>query len=336
MGTLNNGWLWAFVITFIFLFVILVIAIIDLNSYAQTRYRISRAIENNNECAGYNSGICELHVDFNLAVPSLSPDYSTDVALFCGNLVASVEYAFLQNSSNPNVMLPFSVSKVVDIVYNNNIIGTMCVGGGVIWVAFRGTRTSQEWDKDLMFQQVSYPHSTLYPVTQRYYTLTTPSNEQKAKDNPSKQRPSPYFQGLLHEGFLDVYDSIREQLQSNIANLSEASIMFCGHSLGGALATIGCADVFGSKTNQGYVFGCPRVGNQTFCTSLSSIPFFRLWNQDDIVCDLPPSVSPNFIGGNPDDVFLYAHAGKATSFNDNRGALLYNHAMECYLTFLRG
>ncbi len=58
-------------------------------------------------------------------------------------------------------------------------------------------------------------------------------------------------------------------------------------------------------------------------------------NFADIVCDLPPAVSPNFIGGDPDDVFLYSHPGQAINFEDNRGALLYNHAMECYLTFLK-
>ncbi len=219
-----NGWMFAFIVVFIFLFLIIVVAIVDVNAYSQQTYRISRAIENQNVCSGYNSGICELHVNFDLPIPSpLNPSgYSQPLALFAGNMVASVEYGFLQNpgSSKPSIQVPFAVTKITDLIYNNNTIGVVCVGGGTIWVAFRGTRTSQEWDQDLMFQQVRYPHSTMYPVTQRYYSLY--STDPAKKQNPSRQASSPNFQGLVHEGFLDVYDCLRDQLQTAINNLPES------------------------------------------------------------------------------------------------------------------
>ncbi len=58
-----NIWVVAFVITISLLVIIIVVAIIDLNQYSQTTYRISRAIENENQCPSSNEGICELQLD---------------------------------------------------------------------------------------------------------------------------------------------------------------------------------------------------------------------------------------------------------------------------------
>lgn len=335
----NNAWKAAFFVTVFFLLVIIMIAIIDYNSYHQTVYRISRAVENENQCQGYNSGICELIVDFNQAIPS-SPvfdAYSKDMATFAANLVASVEYGFLQDSNNatPTILVPFSVSLVSTLSYNGTTFGIICVGGGIIWIAFRGTRTSAEWEKDLLFQQVSYPHSALFPTTQKYFSLRSTN----APNRPPTQAQvsSPYFTGLVHEGFLDVYDCLRTQIQSTLENLSETKIVVCGHSLGGAVSMVLCADTFVNKQTCCYVFGCPRVGNQTFADFIDerSLGIFRLTNDSDIICQLPTSVAPNLHGGDPNHVYLYTHAGTSTNFEDNRGALLFNHAMQCYLNFLR-
>ncbi len=338
----HKGWMTAFVITFLLLIVILVLAIVDYNSYCQKRYRISLAIQNTNQCAGSNSGICELHINFELSVPSDNPStYSQTMALFMANLVGSVEYSFLQapsGSTQPVMLMPSTVTKIADIVYNGNTIGVVCSGGSdFVFVAFRGTRTSQEWDQDLMFQQVSYPHSTFEPVATRYYSLRAQTvGGAVVSATPPQQVSSPYFPGLVHEGFLNVYDCIRTQLQTAINSVSNPNVVVGGHSLGGALSMILCADVFGSKSKTGYVFGCPRVGNAEFAEFLNSSTagLFRVTNLADIVCDLPPAVTPNF-NSDPDDVYLYTHAGNATNFETNRGALLYNHAMECYLDFLR-
>lgn len=70
----------------------------------------------------------------------------------------------------------------------------------------------------------------------------------------------------VHTGFLQQYSSIRRQIIDNLQDHS-GPIIFTGHSLGGALATIAALDFALQKDQQitCCTFGSPRVGDSKFC-----------------------------------------------------------------------
>jgi Lipase (class 3) len=334
-----NLWTVFFFIAVCLLVIVVVVAVVDLNSYNQQTYRVSRAIENINECPSFNSGMCQLTLDSNLATPVFSSTYDTSAALFAANLVAAVEYPSINDQ--PQELIPVFTTQIEirrTLVFNNNIIGVVWKSTsdpGLLYVSFRGTRTRTEWDKDLMFQQVSYPHTTFFPMTRRYFSNT--STPYTSVLHRSLQANCTFFEGEVHEGFLDVYNCIRQQILDIMDN-SVNVVVASGHSLGAALATllVSDKDLHMGATFYCYTFGGPKVGNEEFANFVQNqCSYFRIANEDDIICNLPPSVSPNFVG-QPDDVFLYTHVKTdPIRFQDNRGALLYNHAMQTYLTFLR-
>lgn len=114
----------------------------------------------------------------------------------------------------------------------------------------------------------------------------------------------------IHLGFKLAYDSVKTQLRIHLSELLETTplnytLLFTGHSLGSALATLAALDsvipfrglnslsslnVTASRISL-ITFGSPRVGNKAFAKSFNSIPFQRLYrvtNTNDIVPHLPP------------------------------------------------
>ena len=112
--------------------------------------------------------------------------------------------------------------------------------------------------------------------------------------------------GKVHGGFLDGFQAVKGKLESLLAPISEQPIVFTGHSLGGALATIAAAewhDNYPPATI--YTFGQPAVGRMGFRDFFfEQYPgrFFRFVNSDDLVAMLPPN---------------YKHVGKLIHFDDD-------------------
>lgn len=78
----------------------------------------------------------------------------------------------------------------------------------------------------------------------------------------------------VHSGFLDQYNTIKYSMMATLysafwsGTAADRKVVFVGHSLGGALASLGaaCAKAhFGSKICvECYTYGSPRVGNRDF------------------------------------------------------------------------
>jgi hypothetical protein len=108
------------------------------------------------------------------------------------------------------------------------------------------------------------------------------------------------------DGFTNLYLTLRAAPSGAAAPLKTtikgwligsevAQVWICGHSLGGALATLLAADVVGSGLVSGplvYTFASPAVGEKTFATWCGGLvpDSYRIYNQPDIVPDVPPAL----------------------------------------------
>lgn len=95
----------------------------------------------------------------------------------------------------------------------------------------------------------------------------------------------------VHEGFLSAYGSVREQILDMIKKGKK--VVFCGHSLGGGLATIAAFD-FKTNVNKKAEVGCwtygsPRVGKKSFVSAFneSGVTSHRFVNIGDPIPEVP-------------------------------------------------
>ena len=169
--------------------------------------------------------------------------------------------------------------------------GFIAVGGDpkTAVIALRGTATNTEWWDDL--------HWDLVPFTQ------VPNG------------------GKVAQGFLDIYNTYgtmtpgRQQssqaspafaaeVAQAVASGLEAGLdpalptVVCGHSLGGALATLLVADLTGTTPlkPQAWTFASPRVGDAIFAArygGLSTVSW-RIYNQVNVVPYFPVDVTDNY------------------------------------------
>lgn len=97
--------------------------------------------------------------------------------------------------------------------------------------------------------------------------------------------------GRVHRGFKkevdDLWPMMEEVLKSNAKPL-----WFCGHSLGGAMATICAGRCFlshiSSNPEELFTFGSPRVGNKRYVNHVK-LTHYRWVNNNDIVTRVPPA-----------------------------------------------
>ncbi|MDJ0899888.1 MAG: lipase family protein [Xenococcus sp. MO_188.B8] len=139
--------------------------------------------------------------------------------------------------------------------------------------------------------------------------------------------------GKVHVGFYEAFVSVCSKMEDYIKQLwtKDQPIWVTGHSLGGALATLACAHIELQMPDEyrvagAYTFGQPRVGNDDFADAFDERlkgRFFRIMNQNDVVCVLPSKVfvqPSKLIVPKP---IRYKHVGTPIYFND-KGELVYD------------
>ncbi len=110
--------------------------------------------------------------------------------------------------------------------------------------------------------------------------------------------------GYTEDGFTAVYRSLRigpangtplvkDAVKGYLDTGAAASVTICGHSLGGALATLLTLDVglnTSCRTPESYTYASPRTGDHLFASSFNAaIPSsYRIANRQDLVPKLPP------------------------------------------------
>eukprot|EP01007_Sphenomonas_quadrangularis_P003483 NODE_69_length_2300_cov_246.337628_g49_i0.p1 GENE.NODE_69_length_2300_cov_246.337628_g49_i0~~NODE_69_length_2300_cov_246.337628_g49_i0.p1 ORF type:complete len:708 (-),score=235.51 NODE_69_length_2300_cov_246.337628_g49_i0:148-2271(-) len=127
-----------------------------------------------------------------------------------------------------------------------------------------------------------------------------PEKLEAAKNKPAKIK--------VHAGFKNALDDVWPEVVevAKAAYAAGKKIFICGHSLGGALATLCAARLALGLRDQVdifavYTYGCPRVGNMKFaekCDKIFGDRHFRYVNNNDMV----PGVPLNIMG--------YMHCGQ--------------------------
>lgn len=115
-----------------------------------------------------------------------------------------------------------------------------------LYVVFRGSDKSIDWINNVQMRQQIYPYG----------------------DGNSDVK--------FHSGFMAAYFAIRSRLLEVVDQFQGQQIIVTGHSLGGALATIGALDlqynlgIVDNFTFSVYTYGAPRVGNQALVESFNN------------------------------------------------------------------
>lgn len=137
---------------------------------------------------------------------------------------------------------------------------------------------------------------------------------------PYKQVPG----AQVHRGFFAAYNGVQGQVINAVRALFKsypsARILFTGHSLGGALASIAAVDLkeqlgLSSSIITFYTYGSPRVGNQAFSDYVFGLfpngGYQRVTHYNDVVPHVPPTAFGfNHIG----DETWYFNAGTDLSY----------------------
>lgn len=97
--------------------------------------------------------------------------------------------------------------------------------------------------------------------------------------------------GRVHRGFKREVDDLWPMLETALM-CNRQPLWFCGHSLGGAMATI-CAgrcllSHIDSNPERLFTFGSPRVGNPRYI-QYTKLDHLRYVNNNDIVTRVPPA-----------------------------------------------
>lgn len=97
-------------------------------------------------------------------------------------------------------------------------------------------------------------------------------------------------QGSVHSGFKTEIDKLWPQVTKWLGKkVTTKKLVITGHSLGAAMATI-CASrlhALGADLVL-YTFGSPRVGDNIWAKQFDNIEAYRIVNNNDIVCRVPP------------------------------------------------
>jgi hypothetical protein len=177
----------------------------------------------------------------------------------------------------------------------------------VYFVVFRGTGTPVEMEHDFRMSQVPYP---------------------EAGHNGAQ----------VHQGCWEWYQHIcGTRWQTFYETVTPATLWcFTGYSLGASLALFAGLEMAHRYPERRVVillFAMPRVGDPLFVQWADSLPNVTIWglcNRQDLICDVPPTVTPNFLQRKGPLTYLYQHVGRMWEFDWLQPSLMANHQLNLY------
>jgi hypothetical protein len=93
--------------------------------------------------------------------------------------------------------------------------------------------------------------------------------------------------GKVHSGFAKAFQELWPAVQAVLPQFKEYRLLFTGHSLGAAMATLASSL---RKPQSLYTIGSPRVGDQAFADLLQGLDNHRYVDCCDLVTRVPPEV----------------------------------------------
>ncbi|WP_145081544.1 lipase family protein [Aureliella helgolandensis] len=260
--------------------------------------------------------------------------------------LASAAYPQFDCHMNGNLWEAPSGHQVVAVLRGEELpYGFVSLRDRQLFIVFRGTMVRRwrtipspkfgpEWIRNAHFQPVDFetgkPHAIgimarlfAFAFSGRYHTMDDPK--------------WPVY-GKTSFGFRKHYQPLRPDLLRVLAEhySSIDRIFICGHSLGGALATLAIPDVISVDSSASQklavvTFASPRCVDRDFAKRLrdDKIAIYRVANSEDVVPYFPtPAYTPS---GLPDKNDVgFEHVGVPKYFTLHTGTLGGNHEMETY------
>lgn len=162
-----------------------------------------------------------------------------------------------------------------------------------LYIIFRGTENRLDWKTNVEFSRDLFEIRRVEEAAAR---TTPPTGAPSTRDIlpvTGTDLASNAPRAQMHRGFVNAYMSVQRNVHRYVQSMLPANLTFVGHSLGGALATLGAIDF--QLTYQGryaidiYTFGSPKVGNPAFRDLFNEhVPnHYRFVHGLDIVPELP-------------------------------------------------
>lgn len=182
-----------------------------------------------------------------------------------------------------------------------------------LFISFKGSSNLNDFIADLDIKQVDF----------------------KYNENESDHEIKIKIPGKVHKGGYEIlFENDRYKfIMNKIKEYKGENIYITGHSLGGLLATIFYSFLkeyyysnVNSKINIKLItFGCPRVGNKTFCNSIDYNNNNRVMNNNDIITKLPLP-----IGYSHTDLLFHIGKNPIKNFWFNIKDSIEDHKIENY------
>jgi hypothetical protein len=320
-----GGWSIYLGVMFVMLLIIIILFLAKdmmLYSIHQTYNNALAAAENAPGFCGDGNAVCVWQANDTLGIPA-SPifDFSRTTALIMIDLVGRMGNAARSDtvvSSPPGFRLVDSLVPSTGPVFTGVWI-TEEAGKKNLYIAFRGTHTREEWNRDFQTTQQGVVPGELKKGRPRAQNIWS-GRAQIANSEAVR----------VHSGFLSLFKEFEPALAGIIEQEKPDQIFVGGHSLGAGVATLTGLQFFNDAPLVVYAFGSPRVGNVAFARAVDeNFTLFRVSNQADVINDMPLAVMFNLNGDH--QPFIYDQAGTNQSFNLNWGSWQNNHGLPIHI-----
>lgn len=168
------------------------------------------------------------------------------------------DFSDIRFSNFLGIITPFLIDQVNT--------GTQCAilldnTQDIIYIVFRGSEERIDWSTNFDFNKTTFQEQVIKQEIIQQQDKVYPYQEESQSN------------AKMHQGFVNAYLSVRNQIHDYIQRHTASNLIVTGHSLGGALSTLCAVDMqycFGEKFAISiYTFGSPKVGNKGFRNSFS-------------------------------------------------------------------
>ena len=161
------------------------------------------------------------------------------------------------------------------------------------------------------------------------YLVWRGSSSKKDFQNDASVQKFPFIEPgeKIHIGFKSSWEAVRDLVYKTLKGLDRIeSIVICGHSLGGAVATLSAYAIhkeLGIDRIECCTIGSPRVGNKKFKENYNSTPIktLRIVHHNDVVTRSPK--------------FGYHHVNHELRIDDDGNIIVPKYNLERILKFIK-